>query len=100
VKPGAILINTSRGGVVDENALIDALKSGRLAGAALDVFEAEPLSATSPLREMNNVLIAPHNSNSSPSAWEFVHWNTIRNLLNGLNIPSDDLLSFQQPAVL
>jgi hypothetical protein len=41
---------------------------------------------------MDNVLLAPHNSNSSPAAWEHVHWNTIRNLLDGLDIPSTDLM--------
>jgi len=43
------------------------------------------------LLKMDNVMLAPHNSNSSPAAWERVHWNTIRNLLAGMNIPADDL---------
>ena len=55
-------------------------QEGKLAGCALDVFEFEPLPADSPLRSMDNVLIAPHNSNSSPTAHENVQWNTIRNL--------------------
>lgn len=91
VKPAAILINTARGPIVDELSLIAALQSKQLGGAALDVFEVEPLPLDSPLRLMNNVMLAPHNSNSSPAAWERVHWNTIRNLLDGLNIPHDDL---------
>lgn len=91
MKPSAILINTARGPIVEEQALIDALQFKRLAGAALDVFEFEPLPAESPLLKMNNVLLAPHNSNSSPRAWERVHWNTIRNLLDGLDIDSKDL---------
>jgi D-3-phosphoglycerate dehydrogenase len=91
MKPEAVLINTARGPIVDEQALVAALKSGRIAGAALDVFEVEPLPADSALRVMDNVLLAPHNSNSSPAAWERVHWNTIRNLLEGLGIPCDDL---------
>jgi len=82
----AVLVNTARGPIVDEEALIGALKAGTLAGAALDVFEFEPLPVDSPLKQMNNVMLAPHNSNSSPSAWERVHWNTIRNLLDGLGI--------------
>lgn len=86
VKPTSILINSARGPIVKEGDLIAALESGRLAGAALDVFEVEPLPLDSPLLKMDNVMIAPHNSNSSPAAWERVHWNTIKNLLNGLNI--------------
>jgi D-3-phosphoglycerate dehydrogenase / 2-oxoglutarate reductase len=91
VRPGAILINTARGPLVDEPALVAALRSGRLAGAALDVFEIEPLPQDSPLIKMDNVLLAAHNSNSSPAAWERVHWNTIRNLLESLDIPHADL---------
>jgi D-3-phosphoglycerate dehydrogenase len=88
IQPDAILINTARGPVVDELALITALQAGKLAGAALDVFEVEPLSADSPLTKMDNVMLAPHNANSSPAAWERVHQNTIKNLLEGLGIPT------------
>lgn len=95
MKPNAVLVNTARGPIVDEPALIAALQAGQIAGAALDVFEFEPLPADSPLREMDNVMLAPHNSNSSPMAWERVHWNTIRNLLVGLGIPADDLEDFK-----
>jgi D-3-phosphoglycerate dehydrogenase / 2-oxoglutarate reductase len=86
MKPNAILINTARGPIVEEQALIEALQVKRLAGAALDVFEFEPLPLTSPLMKMDNVMLAPHNSNSSPAAWERVHWNTIRNLFEGLGL--------------
>jgi D-3-phosphoglycerate dehydrogenase len=95
MKPSAVLINTSRGPVVDEAALVDALQHGTIAGAGLDVFEVEPLPEDSPLKKMDNVLLAPHNSNSSPAAWERVHWNTIRNVLLGLNIPMDDFDSWK-----
>lgn len=98
-RPGAVLINTARGPIVDELALIRALQTEKLAGAALDVFEVEPLPPDSPLRKMDQVLVAPHNSNSSPSAWEKVHWNTIRNLLIGLNIPCDDLETLMERTI-
>jgi phosphoglycerate dehydrogenase-like enzyme len=60
MKPTALLVNTSRGPVVDETALIDALRSHRLAGAGLDVFGAEPLPAGHPLRSLDSVLATPH----------------------------------------
>lgn len=70
-KPGALLVNTSRGGVVDESALINALKSGHLGGAYLDVFAHEPLPANSPLWTLPNVLITPHVSDSVAN-WQFL----------------------------
>ena len=91
MKPDAILINTARGPLVDEVALISALQNKQIAGVGMDVFEHEPLPEDSPLKQMDNVLMAPHNSNSSPTAWENVHWNSIRNLLIGLGIPHEGL---------
>lgn len=64
LKPGAILVNIARGQVVDEPALIEALASGRLGGAALDVFATEPLPRESPLWGMENVLVAPHSAST------------------------------------
>jgi D-3-phosphoglycerate dehydrogenase len=89
MKPTAHLINTARGPIVDEQALIAALRKRRIAGAGLDVFEDEPLPTDSPLRQMDNVLLAPHNANSSPDAWERVHINTIQNLFSVLGIDND-----------
>jgi D-3-phosphoglycerate dehydrogenase len=86
MKPSAVLVNTARGPIVDEKALVAALSSGQVGGAALDVFEYEPLPKDSPLLKMDNVMLAPHNSNSSPTAWERIHWNTIRNLVEGLGL--------------
>lgn len=84
MKNTAYLINTARGPIVDESALIEALQKGWIVGAALDVFEKEPLLPNNPLRGMDNVLLAPHNANSSPLAWERVHENTVRNLIEEL----------------
>lgn len=95
VKKNAVLINASRGPVVHEEALIAALQEGRLRGAALDVFEEEPLPKDSPLMEMDNVMLSPHNTNSSPFFWERIHWNSIRNLLLGLDIPVGDIESLK-----
>ena len=84
MQPSSVLINCSRGPVVDERALIRALQSGKIAGAAMDVFEDEPLPADSPLKGMDNVFLAPHNANSSPRAWENIHRSTIEHLMEEL----------------
>jgi phosphoglycerate dehydrogenase-like enzyme len=60
IRGGAILVNVGRGGVVDEDALVDALRNGHLRGAALDVFAQEPLEPDSPLWELDNVILSPH----------------------------------------
>jgi D-3-phosphoglycerate dehydrogenase / 2-oxoglutarate reductase len=84
MRPTAYLINTARGPVVDEAALASALAEGRLAGAALDVFEVEPPPEDSPLLALENCLLAPHNANSSRAARARVHESTIANLLAAL----------------
>lgn len=66
MKRSAIVVNLARGAIIDEQALIDALRNGFIAGAALDVFEVEPLPESSPLWTMPNVLITPHVAGNSP----------------------------------
>lgn len=77
---GSYLINVARGPLVKEEALIDQMNAGRIHGAGLDVFEVEPLPATSPLREMGNVILGSHNANNVTSVVEAVHANTLSNL--------------------
>jgi len=84
-KKSPYLINVSRGPIVDEEALILALKNCVLSGAALDVYEVEPLSESSPLREFNNVIFGSHNANNTSDAVKFVHMNTIKNLVSALS---------------
>lgn len=84
MKASAVIINTSRGPVIKDQDLIEALLTNKIAGAALDVFEHEPLSKDHPLCGMENVMLAPHNANSSPAAWEAVHKSTINNLMDVL----------------
>ena len=86
MKPQGIVVNVARGPLVDEAALITALRAGTIAGAALDVFEDEPLTPANPLTGMENVVLSSHNANNGARAVEAVHANTLRNLAAGLGL--------------
>jgi glyoxylate/hydroxypyruvate reductase len=98
IKPGATLVSVSRGAVLDEPALIDALLSERLAGAALDVFATEPLPADSPLWELPNVLVSPHTAGLSVFENERLVSLFIENLRRYLR--GEDLLNRVDPQLL
>jgi D-3-phosphoglycerate dehydrogenase / 2-oxoglutarate reductase len=85
MKPSAYLINTARGGIVEEAALYDALKSGKLAGAGLDVFEQEPPPRGHSLFELPNVIVAPHVAGVTHEAVERMSEQTARNILSVLD---------------
>ena len=84
MKPTAFLINTARGGIVDTEALYQALWAKRIAGAGLDVFEGEPLGADSPLRGLENVYLSPHNAGSTADARKRSGSMAAKNLVQGL----------------
>jgi D-3-phosphoglycerate dehydrogenase / 2-oxoglutarate reductase len=85
MKPSAYLVNTARGGIIDEAALYAALVTGKLAGAGLDVFEQEPPAVPYPLFELPNVIIAPHVAGVTLEAVERMSEQTARNILSALD---------------
>jgi D-3-phosphoglycerate dehydrogenase / 2-oxoglutarate reductase len=100
MKPQAYLINTARGGIIDEAALYDALTSGKLAGAGLDVFAQEPPPVPNALFELPNVIIAPHVAGVTREAVDRMSEQTARNILSALdgapirqNVINQDVLS-------
>ncbi len=97
MKPGVRIVNCARGGIIDELALVEALQTGKVAGAALDVFETEPLPAEHPLRQFDNVILTPHLGASTVEAQslvavavaeEIVNILTDKPFRNAVNLPS------------
>jgi phosphoglycerate dehydrogenase-like enzyme len=80
MKPSAILINAARGAIVDEHALVEALASGRIAGAGLDVYAQEPLPADSPLRSLPNVVLTPHQGHNVQEFYRVAYADTVENI--------------------
>src|SRR5262249_16424519 len=80
MKPTAFLVNTSRGPIVEEAALVDALRSHRIAGAALDVYDREPLSADHPLRRLDNAVLTPHLGYVLDENYRIVYRQAIENI--------------------
>jgi D-3-phosphoglycerate dehydrogenase len=85
LKPGALIVNTARGELIDEQAMIRALASGHLGGAALDTFAAEPLAPDSPLRSMANVVLSPHVAGQTDAALQRVGVEAARAVLDELS---------------
>ena len=80
MKSTALLINAARGAIIEESALIDALRSGRIAGAALDVYSAEPLPTESPLRSLPNVVLTPHQGHNVREFYQVAYTDTVENI--------------------
>jgi len=98
MKPGAYLINTSRGGAIDEPYLIEALNNGRLGGAAIDVWEQEPARADHPLRTHPNVIATAHNVGHSEEVYASLGPAAVENILRGLR--GETPLYLRNPDVL
>ncbi len=81
MKPGAMLVNTARGPVVDTKALVDALNSGHLGGAGIDVFDDEPVPAGHPLLACQQVVLTPHNADQTPEGFELLNGGAVDNVI-------------------
>jgi D-3-phosphoglycerate dehydrogenase len=81
MKPGALLVNTARGAIVDTAALVAALRAGRLGGAGLDVFDQEPLPADHPLLGCEQVVLTPHNADQTPEGMDLLNQGVVDNVI-------------------
>ncbi len=81
MKPGSLLVNTARAGVVDTDALADALKSGHLGGAAVDVFDSEPPGPEHPLLDCEQVVLTPHSADQTPEGYDFLNAGVVDNVI-------------------
>ena len=81
MKPGSLLVNTARAGVVDTDALVDALKSGHLGGGAVDVFDPEPPGPEHPLLDCEQVVLTPHSADQTPEGYDFLNAGVVDNVL-------------------
>ena len=91
MKKDSIIINTARGSIINEEELINALDKNIIGGAALDVFETEPLPDNSKLRNFENVFLSPHNSNASPETFKKVDIEAIKNIFKGLGLNKKEI---------
>ena len=98
MKPSAILVNAARGPIVDENALIAALRDKRIAGAGLDVYAHEPLAADSPLRSLPNVVLTPHQGHNVQEFYQVAFSDVVENITAFLNGKPIRLLSAERNA--
>ena len=85
LRPNAVLVNTARGGVLDQSALYETLKERRIFAAALDVTDPEPLPLDSPLLELDNCIIVPHIASASVQSRDMMAYLSAKNLIAGLN---------------
>lgn len=81
MKPGSLLVNTARAAIVDTAAMIESLQSGQLGGAALDVFDTEPLPADDPILRCSNVVLTPHNADQTPEGFDFLNGGVVDNVI-------------------